>query len=632
MFDFVHQRKRMVQLIMLLATLPFLFWGLDSYQKGGGDYVAMVAGEKIQRQEFDQALRDQQERMRAALGKNFNPAMLDNPEVRFSVIENLIQQRLLQREAARAGLAVSDLQLVEVIGDIPAFQQDGKFSRERYEALLRNQGMSPLAFESRVRREMMQQQLTDAYSRNGFIPGTVTARVIRLNEAQREISRAQIQPEQFLSQVKIDDAAIKAYYDSHQDQFQLPEQMRVEYLVLSLDDMAKQVQVSADEAKKYFDEHKTEFGQPEERQASHILISASVAAPDAEKAAARAKAEQLLAQVRQAPQNFAELARQHSQDPGSAAKGGDLGFFGRGMMVKAFEDAAFQMKPEEIRGPIQTDFGFHIIQLAAIKSGKPVNFDEVKARIEQELKKQKAAKTFGEMAEGFSNMVFEQNDSLKPAAEKFKLSILQSGWVGRKSGESSFFTNERLLQAMFAEDTLKNKRNTEAVEVTPNTLVSARLLEHRPAAMRQLEAVKGEIAKLVARQQAGEMAVKDGQEKLARLQKGAEGSGGVVTWSAPQQISRQGAAGLNQEVVRAIFKAGTAKLPAYVGVASSQGGFVLIRVSRVIEAGPVDEAKRKALGRQLQQLLAQEEYSSYLAGIRQRSEITVRKESLEKKQ
>lgn len=632
MFDFVHQRKRVVQIIMVLATLPFLFWGLESYQRDGGDYVAMVAGEKIERPEFDQALRDQQERMRAALGKNFDPAMLDNPEVRFSVIENLIQQRLLQREAKRAGLAVSDSQLTEIIRDIPAFQQDGKFSKQRYEALLRNQGMTPLSFESRVRQEMMQQQLSDAYANNGLMPGTVAERIIRLSEEQRETSRVQIQPEQFLSQAKPDDAAVKAYYDSHQAEFQLPEQVRVEYLVLSLDDLARQAQVSPDETRKYFDEHKAEFGPPEERQASHILVTVSAAAPDVDKAAARAKAEQLLAQVRQAPQRFAELARQHSQDPGSAAKGGDLGFFGRGMMVKAFEDAAFQMKPGEISGLVQSDFGFHIIKLTAIKTGKPVNLDEVRIKIEQELRKQKAAKTFGEMAEGFSNMVYEQSDSLKPAAEKFKLSVQQSGWVGRKAGESSFFTNERLLQAIFSEDALKNKRNTEAVEVTPNTLVSARVLDHRLATMRPLATVKDEIAKRVARQQAGAMALKEGREKLARLQKG---EAVTLAWGTAQQISRrqpQNAHGLDEEAVQAIFKTGSAKLPAYTGVANSQGGFTLLRVSRVIESGPVDQAKRKAFSRQLQQLLAQEEYSSYLAGIRQRSEVTVRKDSLEKKQ
>ena len=398
--------------------------------------------------------------------------------------------------------------------------------------------------------------------------------------------------------------------------------MRVEYLVLSLDDLATQIQVSADETRKYFEERKDGFGQPEERQASHILISVPATASDADKAAARARAEQLLAQVKQAPQSFADLARQHSQDPGSAAKGGDLGFFGRGMMVKTFEDAVFQMRPEEIRGPIQTDFGFHIIKLSAIKAGKAASFDEVKNQVEQELKKQKAEKTFGEMAEGFGNMVYEQSDSLQPAAEKFRLPIRQSDWVSRKGGELPYLTNGRLLQAIFSEDAIKNKRNTEAVEVTPNTLVVARVLNHRPAAMRSMAAAKDEITMLVIRQQAAEAAVKEGREKLARLQ---QGETGMVAWGPVQQVSRQQPQGMDNETLRAIFKAGATGLPSYAGVVNPQGGFTLLRISRVIESAPADEARRKAFGRQLQQLLTQEELAVTLAGIRQRSDVTIKK-------
>jgi peptidyl-prolyl cis-trans isomerase D len=616
-FDFVHKKKGVVQFILILATLPFLFWGVESYRSDGEDQVALVAGEKIQRQELDQAMRNQQESMRGS-GEDAP----DNPEVRSAVLDRLIQQRLLKQEAARIGLTVLDPQLVDVIQGIGAFQQDGAFSNKRYEELLREQGMTPVVFEARVRQEMQQQQLIDAYARNGFVPDAVAERVMRLSEEQREVSLARIQPEQFLAQVKPDDAAIKSYYERHQAEFQVPEQVRVEYLVLSLDDLAKQVQVNADETRKYFEEHKDGFGQPEERQASHILISVSATASDADKTAARAKAEQLLAQVKQAPQSFADLARQHSQDPGSAVKGGDLGFFGRGMMVKAFEDAVFQMKLEEIRGPIQTDFGFHIIKLSAIKAGKAVSFDEVKNQVEQELKKQKAEKTFGEMAEGFGNMVYEQSDSLQPAAEKFGLSIRQSDWISRKGGELPHLTNGRLLQAIFSEDAIKNKRNTEVVEVTPNTLVVARVLNHRPAAMRSMAAAKDEITMLVIRQQAAEAAIKEGEGKLARLQKGETG---MVAWGPVQQVSRQQPQGMDNETLRTIFKAKSTGLPSYAGVANPQGGFTLLRISRVIESAPADKATRKAFGKQLQQLLTQEELAATLAGIRQRSDVTIKK-------
>lgn len=490
-----------------------------------------------------------------------------------------------------------------------------------YEELLRDQGMTPLVFEERVRQEMLQQQLIDAYTRNGFVPDTVAERVLSLSEEKREVSMIRIQPEQFLAQMRPNDAAIKSYYDLHQTEFQVPEQVRVEYLVLSLDELAKQIRVEADETRKYFEEHKDGFGRPEERQASHILISVATTASDAEKAAARAKAEQLLAQIKQTPKIFADLARQQSQDPGSAVKGGDLGFFGRGMMVKSFEDAVFQMKLEEVRGPIQTDFGFHIIKLSAIKLGVAVNFDDVKHQAEQELKKQKAEKAFGEMAEGFGNSVYEQSDSLQPAAEKFKLSVRQSDWISRKAGELPFLTNGKLLQAIFSEDAIKNKRNTEVVEVTPNTLVVARVLNHRPSSLRSMAAAKDEITMQVIRQQAAEAAVKDGREKLERLQKGESV---MVAWGPTQQVSRQQSQGIENKTLRAIFKAGSNALPSYSGETNTQDGFTLIRISLITEPASADEFKRKAFGRQLQQLLTQEELSAALAGIRQRSDVTIK--------
>ncbi|MBA0014297.1 MAG: Peptidyl-prolyl cis-trans isomerase D [Nitrosomonadaceae bacterium] len=618
MFDFVHRKKGVVQFILVLATLPFLFWGVESYRSDGEDHIAIVAGEKILRQELDQAMRNQQEIMR---GAGEDPSMLDNPEERASVLKRLIQNRLLKREAARIGLTVLDPQLVDLIQGIGAFQQDGAFSKKSYEELLRDQGMTPLVFEERVRQEMLQQQLIDAYTRNGFVPDTVAERVLSLSEEKREVSMIRIQPEQFLAQMRPNDAAIKSYYDLHQTEFQVPEQVRVEYLVLSLDELAKQIRVEADETRKYFEEHKDGFGRPEERQASHILISVATTASDAEKAAARAKAEQLLAQIKQTPKIFADLARQQSQDPGSAVKGGDLGFFGRGMMVKSFEDAVFQMKLEEVRGPIQTDFGFHIIKLSAIKLGVAVNFDDVKHQAEQELKKQKAEKAFGEMAEGFGNSVYEQSDSLQPAAEKFKLSVRQSDWISRKAGELPFLTNGKLLQAIFSEDAIKNKRNTEVVEVTPNTLVVARVLNHRPSSLRSMAAAKDEITMQVIRQQAAEAAVKDGREKLERLQKGESV---MVAWGPTQQVSRQQSQGIENKTLRAIFKAGSNALPSYSGETNTQDGFTLIRISLITEPASADEFKRKAFGRQLQQLLTQEELSAALAGIRQRSDVTIK--------
>jgi len=470
--------------------------------------------------------------------------------------------------------------------------------------------------------------VVDGYTKNGFISNTVAKNIMHLSGEKREISSVQIQPEQFLSKVKPGNDEIKEYYVSHQTEFKQPEEVQIEYLVLSVDDLAKKIQVSSDEIKKYFEEHKVEFGQIEERQASHILLSAPATASDADKAAARSKAEELLSQIKQAPQNFAEFAKNHSQDAGSADKGGDLGFFGRGTMVKAFEDEIFQMEPEEIRGPVQTDFGFHIIKLTAIKAGENVNFDEVKDEVEKKLRRQKSSKDFGEKAEEFRNIVYEESDSLQPAAEALKLSIQKSDWISRTGGKEPYFTNVKLLQVMFSEDSIKNKQNSEVIEITPDTLISARVLEHKPAAMRSIAEVREKIFGILARQQASDQAVKEGTEKLGQLHKGEKD---IVKWGPDQTVSRNDPQGFEEGVLRAIFKVKSFSLPVYTGVINSQGGFSLVRISNVIEAASPDEEKVKVFSRQLQQLYAEEELSSYLAAIKQRSDVTVMRERIENK-
>ena len=285
----------------------------------------------------------------------------------------------------------------------------------------------------------------------------------------------------------------------------------------------------------------------------------------------------------------------------------------------------FQMEPEEIRGPIQTDFGFHIIKLSAIKAGENINFDEIKDEVEKKLRRQKSSKDFGEKAEEFRNLVYEESNSLQTAAEALKLSIQKSDWISRTGGKEPYFTNEKLLQVIFSEDSIKNKQNSEVIEVTPDTLISARVIGHKPAAMRSMADVREKIFEILARQQASDQAVKEGKEKLERLHKGEKD---VVKWGPDQTVSRNDPQGLEEGVLRAIFKIKSFSLPSYTGVINSQGGFTLVRISNVIEAVSPDEEKIKVFSEQLQQLYAQEELSSYLASIKQRSDVTVMRERI----
>src|SRR5450759_3226161 len=583
MFNFVHEKKRLVQVVLALIILPFALWGVSSYDRSGNtaEVAATVNGTKITQQELENALRQQQDRMRQQLGANFDAAMFDNPEMKRAVLDNLVSQRLLVERAKAARLAVPDDQVAQVIAGIEAFQDGGKFDKKRYQTVLANQNMSPLTFEARLRDELLGQQMQDAYAQNGFAANSVADNVIRLNEQQRVVSVSPISFQSFMSQAKVDDAALKKYYEQNPNEFQVQEQAKVEYAKFSVNDLLTKVEMIKEDVRKYYDEHQNDFGTPEERHAAHILISVSTAAPQAEQDAAKAKAEQLLQQARQNPAKFAELARKNSQDPGSAAKGGDLGFFGRGMMVKPF--------------------------------------DEAREGIVNKLRQQKAADMFAEMAEKFSNAVYEQSDTLKPAADLVGAKIERSGWLIKGTAPGQPWT-AKMLQAIFNDEVVKNKRNTAAIEVAANTLVAARILEYKPASVRALGEVQEVIRQKLLRQQALELAAKQGKSVLEQLQGGNKPA---LSWGAAQSVTRAQHGSLDIGLIRQIFQANAAKLPQFVGAEDAQNGYVLVRIDAVKEGAAIDDAKRARYAQQLRQLTGEEMSHAYQADAKQQATIKV---------
>jgi peptidyl-prolyl cis-trans isomerase D len=421
-----------------------------------------------------------------------------------------------------------------------------------------------------------------------------------------------------MKQAKVDDAAIKDYYDKNQAEFNVPERARVEYVELSADSLLPRISVSDDEVKKYYADNKAQFGTQEQRDAAHILISVAAQASEAEKQAAKTKAERILKEVKKSPQKFAELARKYSEDPGSASHGGDLGFFGRGMMVKPFDEAVFKLKPGEISGLVKSDFGYHIIKLLAIKPAHVKPLAEVRNSIVQQIKKQKADDKFAELADKFSNTVYEQSDSLKPAAELVGMPIKQSGWLD-KGEPSALPWNAKALQAVFSDDVLKDKRNSSAVEISPNTLLSVRLLEYKQASTRPLSEVMPVIRKRLLRQQAEEMAVKHGQKLLAQLQQGKQVG---LHWGKGLTVTRISHSDMEPELARLVFQAKTDKLPAYVGAESMQGeGYLLARVESVKPVGAIDDAKRARYEQQLRKMTGDALLKAYLENAREHAKI-----------
>ena len=628
MFDFIHNNKRIIQGILVIIFLPFVFFGVDSYFRtiDSSAELGSISGRPISNQEFALAVQQRQNELQRITGGRADAALLASRELRRSALDGLIRQRLLIDEAARARLLISDEQLQQVISAEGAFQENGKFSATRYQEVLKLQNMTPVGFEDGLRRDLMVQRLAEAYGGNAIVPASIAERVLRISLQQREVSEHLLEPAQFEREVKLEAGAAQAYYTGHTAEFQVPEQARLDYVTLSAESIAAQITASAEDVKRYYEQNLKQYAQGDTRQASHILIAVDPKASAQEKDAARAKAEQLLKQARQNPAGFADLARKNSQDPGSATKGGDLGSFARGIMPPSVDAKVFAMRAGEIEGPIESQFGFHIVRLTAL-NGK--GFDEVKQQVEADFKRQQAMKKFSELADQLNNLAFEQGESLKPAADALKIPLRTSGWITRSGGAEKLLNNPKLLTSVFSDDVVKNKRNSEVVDVGGNTLVAARIVEYKAAAVRPLAEVENEITKRLTRERAAQLAGKTGRELLAKLK---EGKAAEPAWGAAKTVSRESPQGLPAPEIEALFKADVAKLPAYAGVQNSQGGYVLIRVVRVIDGQALDAAKRKELGERIRQVLGQEQFQAYIESLKLKADVKLRPDALEKKE
>ena len=624
MFDFIRTHQRLMQFLLLLLIVPsFALLGVEGYTRMGDEsnVIAKVGGQKILKEELDAAQRQQADRLRQAYGPRFDPKMLDNPEARQGILDNLIAQKALSEEAARSRLSVSDASLQQSILQIPDLQgADGKFDIERYKALLAAQGMTPTMFEAQLRRDLALQQINAAVQNSAFAPKALSTRLSEINEQQREVQEMLFKASDYAPKVKVTDEMLKAYYDNSGSRFETPEQVKAEYVVLNAAAAEAQVTVSDADIKSYYDQNAKRYTTEEQRRASHILITAPKDAPAKDRAAAKAKAEALLAQLRKNPGDFARLAMENSQDPGSAERGGDLDFFGKGMMVKQFEDSAYKLQKGQISDVVESEFGYHIIQVTEIKPGGVRTLEQVKDEIGSEIKKQLAAKKYTELAETFSNTVYEQADSLKPVADKLGLKIETVSNLGRNPNpalKDAPYNNAKFLTALFADESVRSKNNTEAVEVAPSTLVSGRVVSFQPKARRPFEEVKAQVRELVLQQEAMAMAKKAGEAWLADT----KDTSPATSFSAPKLVSRTASAGLDENAFMAVMKADVTKLPRVVGAELPGQGFGVYRINKLAPVGKVDEARRSAEQQQIAAALSQQETLAYIDVLKNRAKV-----------
>jgi peptidyl-prolyl cis-trans isomerase D len=632
MFEFVRKNTKVLQFVLFpLIVLSFAFVGVESYTRASdrGPVVAEVDGTAIHQSEWDAAHKAESDRVRQQM-PSLDPKLLDSPEARYATLERMVRDRILATAARKGHLAVSDEALARELQRNPVIASlrgpDGKLDIERYKQLLAQQGYTPEGFEAQTRADLATGQVLAGISGTG-LPAAAPARA--LFDAfleKREIQVVRFDAAGYAAKLQPTDAEIEAYYKANPGFFQAPEQASIEYLVLDIESIKKGISVSEADLKTYYEQNTARLAGQEERRASHILLSAPKDAPADQRAAARKKAEDLIAQLRANPGSFADLARKNSQDPGSAARGGDLDFFARGAMVKPFEDAAFNLKKGETSAVVESDFGFHIIRLTDIKQPKVKTFEEMRPTLEAQLRQQQAQRKFAESAEAFSNAVYEQSDSLRPAAERFKLEVRSASGIRRQpatAGDAAKgpLASPKFLAALFSADSLDKKRNTEAVEVVPGQMVAGRITQFQPARTLPLAEVKDQVRERLKVSRGVELARKAGTEQLATW----KATPAAATMPAAVQVSREQLAGQPRPVVEAALKAKVAgDAPAWVGVDLADAGYAVVKVAKVIPRTEPDANTAKGETRQYTRAWTEAESQAYYNLLKARFKVDIK--------
>ncbi|NMM07403.1 SurA N-terminal domain-containing protein [Polaromonas sp.] len=633
MFDFIRKHTKVTMALLFLLIVPsFVLFGLDGYNRSSekGVAVAKVDGKEIIQSDWDRAHQNEVDRLRTSM-PTLDAKLLDSPQARYATLERLVRDRVIAAAADKFKFTTSDQRLARELQQSPEIaalrRPDGTLDMERYRQLLSSQGMTPEMFEANVRADLSRRQVLAGVGASGFSSAPAADMALNAYFEKREIQVARFNTADLAAKLNPTDAELEQFYKANEKLFQAPEQANIEYVLLDVDAVKKNISVNEADLKTYYEQNAQRLSGAEERRASHILITSPKTASAAEREKAKAKAEELLAVVKKAPDTFADVARNNSQDPGSAPNGGDLDFFARGAMVKPFEDAAFSMKKGDLSAVVESDFGYHLIKLTDVKAPKQRSFEEMRTELEADLKKQQAQKKFSETAEAFTNGVYEQSDSLKPMAERLKLEVISAANVTRQpvAGAKGVLANPKFLNALFAPDAIENKRNTEAVEVAPSQLASGRIVQYTPARTQPFAEVKDVVRQRWLAQRGAEAARKEGAAKLAAW-KAAPASAAL---SETLLVSREQTQKLPAQIVDAALRADASALPAFAGVDLGAQGYAIVKIGKVVPRDAPLEATAKQERDQYTQWWTSAENLAYYNGLKERfkSEILVSKPS-----
>ena len=627
MFDFFRKHTWLLKVVLAFVVVAFVGTGVyQGYGSLTGDEattVAKIDGRKLTRSEWDVAQREQIERIRRQM-PNVDAKLFDTPEMKRQSLDAVVRERVTLAAADQLHLVITDDRLQRLFASDPqlAFLRNpnGSVNKDALAA----QGMSSELFAQRLRQDLSLRQVIQGINGTVIAPLAATSTALDAMFQQREVQLQRFASKDSMDKVAPTDADIEKFYKEPANAllFQAPESASVEYVVLDLASIKKSIVVSDKDLRDYYAANEKRYTALEERRASHILVKVDASASAADRAKAKAKAEALLAEVTKNPASFDAVARKNSDDPGSAEKGGDLDFFGRGgLAAKPLEDAAFALKVDEIAPLVESEFGYHIVKLTAQRGGEKRSFESVRAEAEAEVQTQLAQKRFSEAAVEFTNMVYEQPDSLKPVADKFKLELHTAQDVRRSAapGVTGALANPKFLEALFGTEAVRNKRNTEAIEIAASTMVSGRIVKYEAAHQLPLADVKARVRERLITVQAAALARKQGEARLAALRAAPD-----TSMTEPSvTVSRAQPHEFSGPTLDALLKAPATKLPAFVGVDLGDQGYAVAKIGKVLGRDPVaaDATRGQA---QYGQAWASAEEQAYYAALKTRLKVEIK--------
>jgi len=566
--------------IIFLISIPFALWGVNSYL-GGGEVApaATVNGEEITLRDLDQAYANYRQRLRQLFGGSIPASLGDEAVIRSRVLEQLIEESAQRQYSENQGYHIGDQALAQIIRAMDQFKRDGQFNSEIYQAQLRSIGYSPLGFEQQIRRSGSVEQFQNGIRATAFITPLGKKQYAGLDNQTRKIRslRYTLDPKS----IEIDANAIEQYYLANADRYRSPESMKIDFIEVSLESVKQSIDVNEDDVVARYQNNLDSYSGAEIREASHILIKT---ADDSEIDAARARIDEIRERIVNG-ESFVDLAGQLSEDPGSASDGGNLGEIERGVMVPTFESTLFSMQLDELSEPVKTTFGWHLIKLRSISGGEVQSLDSVRAALEDEIRTELAEVQIFDLIENLANIVYEQSDSLLPAAEQMGLTVQTSDWFNRLSG-SGIAAEQKLRQLAFSAEILQQERNSDAIELANDRVVFIRLNQFKPAQPRPLEDVQKAVRAELFRNALSERSLTAGIEALASLQAGKTLEELALEWSAA--IDDYGFVERNQsQIDTGILQTGFAMAKpgqglVFDGLLLGDGEYVILELSAVI--------------------------------------------------